>query len=597
MVHKLPSPTYPYFVPGLRFASVVLLVAASACTGACTGSIGGGLGPSGNGLGGNGSGIGGAGGASNVPPPPASLPTEQACTTGSPGPTMVRRLTAAQFAASITDLFQDPTVPVAPVFNDPLVLGFATDANALVVQGLNADQLMTNAETVAAWAVGNHLAQITGCDAADSACPDSFIRSFGKRAFREPLSDATVASYKTLFAGEPAFNDGVALVVAAMLQSPRFLYRAELGADGATPAAGAPVDLTSYQAASSLAYLLTGSAPDATLIAAADAVAAGSSTVAAMIDQQSQRLISDPRNQQALMDFMTGWLGLDRLYSTVKDDSVFMLSSTLRDAMAQETRSLILDTFTSGGGFSDLLTADHSFLNADLAAYYGFDAGGLGSTFTRISYQPISGASGAAGPTQRDGGILAHGGLLTGYARADVDSPTQRGHLVRTRLLCQTIGPPPPTLDTTFKPETNPTTTRAHYENSHSLGVCATCHQMMDKIGFGFEHYDAFGRWRDTERGYPVDSSGTIVQASASAGDVTFNGVKGLETYLAQNDDVKRCMVRYWSFYAYGSATWGEDACTYSAIRDEASPGGFGLRGTLMAILHAAHFTRRVQAQ
>jgi hypothetical protein len=568
----------------LRFASLALLVAASACTGA----IGGGLGPSGNGVGGNGSGIGASGGSNTVPPPPESLPAEQACTTGSPGPTMVRRLTAAQFAASITDLFGDPTVPVAPVFNDPLVLGFATDANALVVQGLNADQLMTNAETVAAWAVGNHLAQITGCDAADPACPESFIRSFGKRAFREPLSDATVASYQRLFAGESAFNDGVALVVAAMLQSPRFLYRAELGPEGATPAAGAPVDLTPYQAASSLAYLLTGSPPDAPLVAAADAVAAGSSTVAAMIDQQSQRLISDPRNQQALMDFMTGWLGLDRLYSTVKDDSVFMLSSTLRDAMAQETRSLILDTFTSGGGFSDLLTADHSFLNADLATYYGFDAGGLGSTFTRVSYP---------GPTQRDGGILAHGGLLTGYARADVDSPTQRGHLVRTRLLCQTIGPPPPTLDTTFKPETNPTTTRAHYENSHSLGVCATCHKMMDKIGFGFEHYDAFGRWRDNERGYPIDSSGTIVQASATAGDVPFDGVKELETYLAQNDDVKRCMVRYWSLYAYGSATWGEDACTYSAIRDEASPGGFGLRGTLTAILHAAHFTRRVQAQ
>jgi hypothetical protein len=584
MVHNSSSPTYSRLVSALRFASLALLVAASACTGA----IGGGLGPSGNGVGGNGSGIGGGGGASTVPPPPESLPIEQACTTGSPGPTIVRRLTAAQFAASITDLFQDPTVPVAPVFNDPLVLGFATDANALVVQGLNADQLMTNAETVAAWAVGNHLAQVTGCDAADPACPESFIRSFGKRAFREPLSDATVASYKTLFAGESAFNDGVALVVAAMLQSPRFLYRAELGPDDATPAAGAPVDLTPYQVASSLAYLLTGSAPDATLVAAADGVAAGSSTVAAMIDEQSQRLISDPRNQQALMDFMTGWLGLDRLYSTVKDDAVFILSSTLRDAMAQETRSLILDTFTSGGGFSDLLTADHSFLNADLATYYGFDAGGLGSTFTRVSYP---------GPTQRDGGILAHGGLLTGYARADVDSPTQRGHLVRTRLLCQTIGPPPPTLDTTFKPETNPTTTRAHYENSHSLGVCATCHQMMDKIGFGFEHYDAFGRWRDNERGYPIDSSGTIVQASASAGDVPFNGVKELETYLAQNDDVKRCMVRYWSFYAYGSATWGEDACTYSAIRDEASPGGFGLRGTLMAILHAAHFTRRVQAQ
>ncbi len=223
----------------MRLASLSLLVAAAACTGA----IGGGLGPGGNGVGGNGRGVGGAGGLSNVPPPPESLPTEQACTSGSPGPTMVRRLTASQFVASIVDLFADPSVPVAPVFNDPLVLGFSVDANALVVRGLNADQLMTNAETIAAWAVSHHLAQITGCDAADAACPESFIRSFGKRAFREPLSDDSVASYKTLLASESAFSDGVALVIAAMLQSPRFLYRAELGPAGnSAPAAGAPVD-------------------------------------------------------------------------------------------------------------------------------------------------------------------------------------------------------------------------------------------------------------------------------------------------------------------------------------------------------------------
>jgi len=187
--------------------------------------------------------------------------------------------------------------------------------------------------------------------------------------------------------------------------------------------------------------------------------------------------------------------------------------------------------------------------------------------------------------------------VLTGYARADVSSPTQRGHLVRTRLLCQNIDPPPAVLDTTFKPVSNPTTTRAHYEASHSVGGCATCHRLMDKIGFGFEHYDAFGRWRDSEGPYPIDATGTVVQANATDGDVPFDGLAALETYLAGNADVKRCMVRYWSFYAYGSSSWSQDACTYAAIRDEAAPVGFGLRSTLKAILHAPHFTRRVQTQ
>jgi hypothetical protein len=332
---------------------------------------------------------------------------------------------------------------------------------------------------------------------------------------------------------------------------------------------------------------MPGRAPDADLLAAADAVAGGTLATRDMIDQQADRLLADPRSQPALLDFMTSWLGLDKLYTTVKDDSVLVLGSALRDAMAEETRRLILDTFGADGSFSDLLTADHSFLNAELATYYGFDAAGLGNDFSRVPYP---------GARMRDGGILAHASLLTGYARADLSSPTQRGHLVRTRLLCQNIDPPPAVLDTTFKPVANPTTTRAHYEDSHSQGGCAACHKLMDKIGFGFEHYDAFGRWRDTEGAYPIDASGVIVQANATDGDVAFDGLAALESYLAGNADVKRCLVRYWSFYAYGSASWSQDACTYQAIRDEAAPVGFGLRSTLKAILHAPHFTQRVQA-
>ena len=506
---------------------------------------------------------------------------------------MLRRLSAAQFTASIVDLFHDPTAPVAAVFNDPLVMGFGIDANSLLVAGLNANQLMTNAEAVADWAVTNHLADVTGCDSSDAACPDSFIRSFGKRAFRAPLSDASVAAYQALFAAEATFGDGVGAVVAAMLQSPRFLYRTELGAPStAAPAAGAPVALTPYEVASSLSYLLTGSTPDATLLAAADAVTAGSLTMGDMVDQQGQRLLADPRSQDTLMDFMNSWLGLDKLYSTVKDDSVYILSNSLRDDMAAETRGLILDTFANGGSFSDLLTADHSFLNKDLADYYGFDSTGLGSAFTKVAY-PLQPGPGVAA---RDGGLLAHAGILTGYARADISSPTQRGHLVRTRLLCQYVSPPGATLDTTFKPDPHPTTTRAHYETAHAHGNCADCHKNMDPIGYGFEHYDAFGRWRNTENGYPIDSSATIFQANPTDGDVAFDGVRALETYLAGNADLKSCMVRNWSFYAYGSATWTQDACTYAAIRQAAMTGGYTLRDMLMAIIRAPHFISRVQA-
>lgn len=566
------------------FASAALSVVASACTG----QISGGLSPSGNGVGGSGAGVGSQGGGSGIPQPPVTFTAESACTSNSPGPTMLRRLSASQFAASIVDLFGDPSVPVAAVFNDQLTMDFSIDANTLVVRDLNANQLMANAEAIASWAVTNHLAAVTGCSSSDPACPASFIRSFGKRAFRAPLTDATVADYQTLFSAESSFNDGVTAVIAAMLQSPRFLYRTELGDLAApAPAAGATVALTPYEVASSLSYLLTGSAPDATLLAAADSVAGGSSSVADMVDQQAQRLLADPRSQDMLMDFMGSWLGLEKLYTTVKDDSVYMLTDTLRNEMASETRGLILDTFQSGGTFSDLLTADHSFLNQDLAQFYGFNTSGLGGTFSRVQYP---------GGTSRDGGILAHASILTGYARADISSPTQRGHLVRTRLLCQYVYPPGASLDTTFHPDPSPTTTRAHYENAHAHGDCATCHKQMDPIGYGFEHYDAFGRWRNTENGYPINSTATIYAANATDGDVNFDGIAALEMYLAGNADLKTCMVRNWAFYAYGSTSWTQDGCTYQAIRQASSSGGYVMRDVLNAIIRAPHFTSRAAA-
>src|SRR5258706_8184177 len=121
---------------------------------------------------------------------PTSVPAPSACVTQVPGPRALRRLTAAQYASTLRDLFHDPTVPMASVFDDPIVLGFASDASALVVKDLTAQQVMRHAETVASWAVANHLSDLSSCATVDAACRQTFIRTFGKRAFRAPLGDA-----------------------------------------------------------------------------------------------------------------------------------------------------------------------------------------------------------------------------------------------------------------------------------------------------------------------------------------------------------------------------------------------------------------------
>ena len=274
-----------------------------------------------------------------------------------------------------------------------------------------------------------------------------------------------------------------------MLQSPHFLYRSELGTGS-----GGTFTLTPYEVATNLAYLLTGNTPDDTLLAAADQVAAGTLTTTAMLDQQAQRLLAagDARSQFAIMGFMTGWLGLDKLYTTAKDGTVFALTDAMRDDMATETRSLILEAFNGTGSFGSLLTANHSFLNRNLATFYGLPTR---QPRDGVHQRHLHGVDAARSRPARTGVILV------GYSRPDISSPTQRGHMVRSRLLCQDVPPPPANLDTMFKPATTTQTTRQHFELSHAVGVCSACHQLMDDIGFGFEHYDGFGRYRTTENG------------------------------------------------------------------------------------------------
>lgn len=506
---------------------------------------------------------------------------------------MLRRLTAAQFAASISDLFQDTSTPVSEVFNDQPAYGFRLDAAQLEVKDLNANQLMTNAELVAAWAVANHLSQIAPCSTLDAACAKQIIQSFGKKAFRTPIadSDARVTTYTKLFMAETTFTDAVTTLVSTILQSPYFLYRFELGPTSS--ATGNTVNLTPYEVAASLSYLLTGSTPDTTLLSAADMVQQGSLTMNAMIDQTADRLLGDlsaAASQRGVVDFMSGWLGLGRLDTNVKDDTVFKLTTALRTAMATETRSLILDTFKTGGGVPELLTADHSFLNSDLASFYGISAPGLTSNqFQRVMYTST---------TPRDTGILAHASILTGYARADVSSPTQRGHLVRTRLLCEDVPPPPDNVDVTFHPAMQATTTRSHYEIHTVCG--GSCHPAMDQIGFAFEHYDAFGRHRDKEGTYPIDATATILRGSDADVEVALDGLsgpKGLGAALASNDAIKHCLVRTWSYFAFGAASWSDDGCTYDAIEKEAGSGQYALKKVLYAIIHSPHFTTRIQGQ
>jgi len=316
--------------------------------------------------------------------------------------------------------------------------------------------------------------------------------------------------------------------------------------------------------------------------------------MSSMIDAQASRLVASgtASNATAVMGFMNGWLGLPRLYTTAKDTTVYAMSATTQNEMQTESQDLIMEAFNGSGTIGSVLTADHSFLNKDLATFYGFPSSvtnSLGTSFTSVKY---------TSSIPRDPGLLATGTILNGYARPNTDSPTQRGHMIRSRMLCQDISPPPPGLDTTFKPSTAVETTRDHFINEHEQTNCVGCHKLMDWVGFAFENYDGWGRHRTTDNGLPTVDTATIYSAPDDNKDDSVTGLSGtgsLSAYLAQSDRVTQCMERYWTYFTYGSSSWTQDGCTYDAIYNESKTNGFSLKSVLMAIIHAPTFTTRVQ--
>ena len=482
------------------------------------------------------------------------------------GPRMLRRLTKRQYHNTLVALFGDG-VPAADVLVDPVVEGFQVDATQAVIRDLDAQLLMGHAEAVAAWAVDNRLAELAPCQQLDAVCARTFVEQLGRRAYREPVPAASIDAYVTMLLAEPTFADGARTVIAAMLQSPYVLYRRELGVLGDDGL----YHLTPHELASALSYMLTDAPPDAELAAAADQ---GRLATVEDLDREVTRLLASPAVDAAFGAFVEGWLHTGDLVTRAKVDPENRLTEAVRRSMLRETQLVYLDVLRGGGTLGDLLTAPFTYVDQELASYYGVAGGGGG--FTRVDVP--------AGP--RAPGVLGHGSVLTRHALAETSSPVQRGKLVRERLLCETIPPPPPSVDANLPPPGDAQTTRERYENHSILEACRGCHDRLDPVGFAFEHYDAFGRRRDQENGVPIDATGALT--GIPEGEVALDGVDSLVSYLATSAEAERCYVHYASYYAFGLA-----GCSEEDVLAEVAASGGTLEGVIRAIVHAPHFTTR----
>jgi hypothetical protein len=303
------------------------------------------------------------------------------------------------------------------------------------------------------------------------------------------------------------------------------------------------------------------------------------------IDGQAARLLQLPAAQTSLKQFVNGWLEVDGLRTKTKDNNVFNLTPALRDAMIQETEQTFLDAFNTGGDVAKLLTTKQTFVNGALSSFYGLSGGPGGDGFSKFDLQG----------SNRAAGVLGQGAFLTQHAQPENSSPVQRGRTIRERLLCGEIPPVPKDLNTNLGAASSFSNNRQRFEQHSKDAACVGCHQLFDPVGFAFENYDGFGRYRSMDGGSPVNATGTL--KGVPEGDVPLDGPQSLIDYLSKSDKVRSCLVRYWSYYVHGRDNWTAKQCNDDTVRAEAGKNGYTLKSVLMGILHAQTFTKRVKDQ
>jgi hypothetical protein len=527
--------------------------------------------------------IGGAGGGGDERAVNDNV-AESLCVVDTP----IRRLTRFEYNNTVRDLLGDTSNPADALPPEEEVAGFNNQAAALTSSDLLIEQYMKVAEGVGARAVLDMNALLPDCDPGlegDDACALSFIRDFGVRAFRRPLSQVETDRLKSVFdwaigdADLGRFQDGIQVVIEAALQSPSFLYRPELG--GEDPVEGDVVPFTSWEMATKLSYMLWNTMPDAELFAAAEADAL---TTKDQIAAQATRMLDDAKARDLIRNFHTQWLLLTHLDSVTKDTNVYPdFSGSLRPLWTEEIQAFVEHVILEGdGSLQTLLTADYSFMNEELAGFYGDDVldSVAGPEFRQVQLDP-----------ERRGGLLTTAGLMATHANVNQSSPVFRGKFVREQLMCNTLPLPPNDL-VIEPPELDPTkTTKEQFEEIGANPACAGCHTLMNPSGFIFEHYDGVGQWRDQQNGIPIDAVGEVVQTDDIDGE--YDGALEFAAALAGSTQVQECVSSQWFRFAYNRTVTAEDSCSVEQLNDVFRASDFNVRALLGALTQTNAFLYR----
>jgi hypothetical protein len=492
----------------------------------------------------------------------------------------LRRLTNSQYNNTVRDLLNERSMPATQFPQEDFVNGFRNQYESQNLSPILLDAYAGAAARLTAAAFRNGLPQHLVSCKPSVACRDTFIRTFGQRAFRRPLDGVEFARYSKLAARQPNFSEGVRIVLEAMLQSPAFLFRLD--------AAPEP-SLKSWATASRLSYALWDSMPDAELFAAA---ASGELNAPAGVQKQGQRMLRDPKAHEALDDFVSQWLRFDRNLSATKDRNRFReFSADTLFAMTQEARHFISDLVWNNKNFMEIFTGEFSYPNGGLAKIYGIPA--PPNDYDRVAFPPTSERS----------GLLGQALFLSLTSKPDETAPTARGLFVREQFLCQHVPDPPPGVNTNLPEATpeRPMTNRDRLGEHTRNETCARCHSLIDPIGFGFEKFDAIGQRREKlelnfiegegEKRKPSTKKIQIdLDTSAKVEGIpngNFNSPVELGKILAGNEVCQQCVVLQYFRYVSGRMETVADRPLIRRVFEDFRTSGFRFQNLIMSMMVA----------
>ena len=416
----------------------------------------------------------------------------------------------------------------------------------------------------------------------ERGCATKILSKMARLAYRRPVTKGDVQELLAFFDGGrrdgQSFDAGIQFALERMLIDPEFLTRVYRDPVGAKPGA-TTFRINDVELASRLGFFLWSSIPDERLLNLAER---GQLSSPFTLEKEVRRMLADPRASDALVNnFAAQWLNLRRVEEVVVDPTRYPnYDLSLMQAFKRETELFFGSTISEDRSVVDLLNADYTFVNERLARHYGIP-GVYGSRFRRV-FVPNH---------DQRGGLLAEGGLLAVASYPDRTSPVLRGKWLLNNIFGLPIPPPPPGVNTNLdnKPGGPPKSIRERLEQHRKDAACASCHSVIDPLGFALENFDVIGGWRTVdETGHAVDSSGTTLSGAK------VDGLASLRTLLlAQPDQFPRTVTEKLMAYALGRKLEYYDRPAIRKIVRDAASQNYRWSAIILGVVESPSFLMR----